>query len=67
MLTRTVGLDPGKKNILTMADSNGNSLRYTACQRNFGGKLARYRNMLSEEKDKKGIEELKAHLYREKQ
>ena len=31
---RTVGLDPGKKNILTMADSDGNSLRYTACQRN---------------------------------
>lgn len=59
---RTIGLDPGKKNILTMADSDGNSMRYTACQRNFEGKLVRYRKVLSEEKEKKGIKELETHL-----
>lgn len=59
---RTVGLDPGKKNILTMADRDGNSLKYTACQRNFESKLVRYRKVLSEEKDKNRVYELETYL-----
>ena len=60
--SRTVGLDPGKKNILTMVDRDGNSLRYTACQRNFESKLMRYRKVLSEEKDKNCVTELETYL-----
>lgn len=56
------GLDPGKKNILTMADGDGNVLRYTACQRNFESKLTRYRKVLSEERDKHHMTELKMYL-----
>lgn len=59
---RPVGLDPGKKNILTMADENGNSLKYTACQRNFESKLVRYRRVLSVEKDKNCVCELETYL-----
>ena len=38
-LSSNVGLDPGKRNIVTMIDSNGRSLRYTAKQRTFESKL----------------------------
>ena len=45
-----VGLDPGNKNIPTMADGDGNFLRYITCQKNFESKLMRYRKVLSEER-----------------
>ncbi len=31
--SRSVGLDPGKKNVFTMTEADGNTLRYTARQR----------------------------------
>lgn len=45
--SRTVGLDPGKKNVLTISDLDGNTLKYTIRQRNFESKLTRYRKVLS--------------------
>ena len=40
--SRSIGLDPGKKNIITMVDCNGISLRYTTSQWNFKSRLTRY-------------------------
>ncbi len=48
--SREVGLDPGKKNILT---TMGSPL-YTARQRNFESHLSRYRSLLKLEKEKSG-------------
>ena len=47
---REVGVDPGKKNLVTMSDKNGVTLRYTCRQRMFEGKLLRYREVLEREK-----------------
>lgn len=48
--------------MLTMADSDGNILRYTAHQRIFESKLARYRTVLGLEKKRFGIDKLEASL-----
>jgi hypothetical protein len=45
-------VDPGKKNLVTMTDSSGISLRYTCRQRRFEGKLDRYHEVLALEKSK---------------
>lgn len=50
---RSVGLDPGKKNIVTTVDSNGVSLRYTAQQRKFESKLSRYTDVLKKKRNPK--------------
>ena len=42
-LSKDVGLDPGKKNVATMIDSDGITLRYMSRQRLFEGRLIRYR------------------------
>ena len=49
---RQVGGDPGKKNLVTMTDSEGISLRYTCRQRRFEGKLSRYLDVLRLEKSR---------------
>ena len=60
--SRSVGLDPGLRNIATMVDTDGNVLRYTSRQRRFESKLARYRSVLHKEKRRGGMEILEARL-----
>ena len=50
-----VGLDPRKRNVATMSDSKGTTLKYTARQRNFESKLTRYRGILAKEKEVRGM------------
>ena len=57
-----VGLDPGKRNLATMTDEDGISLRYTARQRAFESKMCRYRTVLNREKALSGITELETKL-----
>ena len=45
----------GKKNLVTMSDKNGVTLRYTCRQRMFEGKLLRYREVLEREKSKHSV------------
>jgi len=45
--SRNVGVDPGKKNIVTLVDGDGNFLRYSSSQRLFESGLARYRAVMS--------------------
>ncbi len=59
---RAVGLDPGKKNLASMTDENGVSLRYSLRQRNFESKLSRYREILSLEKKRAGVDALETKL-----
>ncbi len=49
---RHVGLDPGKKNVVTTTDENGISLKYSCRQKNFESGLLRYRHVLQREKSK---------------
>lgn len=59
---RHVGLDPGKRNIATMVDENGITLKYKTRQRNHESRLTRYRKVLQKEKRAAGIEEMDAKL-----
>ncbi len=52
--SKAVGVDPGRKNLITMMDSVGISLRYTSRQRLFESKLIRYRRVLELEKSRRG-------------
>ncbi len=47
---RHVGVDLGKKNLVTMTDTSGITLRYTCRQRRFEGKLPRHLRVLEKEK-----------------
>jgi len=60
--SKDVGLDPGKRNILTMTDNEGISVRYTSCQKQFESGLVRYRHVLEKEKRKVGIIETESNL-----
>lgn len=60
--SQKVGLDPGKKNVATMIDSRGVSLKYSARQRAFESKLCRYKRVLLKEKIAAGIETLETEL-----
>ncbi len=60
--SRSVGLDPGKKNIATLVDEDGKILRYTTPQRNFESKLTRFKAVLSKEKTRRGIERIESSL-----
>ena len=53
--SKCTGLDPGKKNIITMVDGDRISLKYTTSQRNFESRLTRYKLVLSKERKKFGI------------
>ena len=53
---RGVGLDQGKRNIVTMVCENNKRLRYTTAQRNFQSGLTRYREVLLKEKRSFGVE-----------
>ena len=48
--SREVGLDPGKRNIMTMTDKEGISIRYTARQKQFESGLTRYLRVLEKRK-----------------
>ncbi len=49
--TRThVGVDPGKRNLVTMIDAEGTVLRYTCRQRMFESKHTRYQAIMKKEK-----------------
>ena len=63
--SREVGLDPGKRNILTMTDKEGISIRYTARQKQFESGLTRYLRVLEKEKRKWGITSIEATLSRQ--
>ena len=58
--SKCTGLDTGKKNIITMVDGDGISLKYTCTtsQRNFKSRLTRYKLVLSKERKKFGINEI---------
>lgn len=58
----SVGVDPGRKNIITALDQDGRKLRYTSSQRTFESKLTRYRVVIEREKRKAGITEKEAEL-----
>ena len=60
--SKVVGLDPGKKNVVTMVDADGNVTKYSARQRNFESKLTRFRTVLESEKKKAGIDKLESSL-----
>ena len=57
-----VGLDPGKKNIVTMVDNRGVKLGYSTRHRNFESRLTRYRRVLHREKERHGVFELEREL-----
>lgn len=50
-----VGVDPGRKNLVTLVDQDGRKLRYTSKQRMFESGLARYREIMDREKRKASI------------
>ena len=60
--SKSVGLDPGKRNVATIIDEDGISLRYTSRQRAFESKLCRFRTVLKREKDLAGITALETEL-----
>ena len=60
--SKCVGLDPGKRNVATMIDSDGIKLKYTARQRLFESKVVWYRHVLEMEKRRAGIDTLEAKL-----
>ena len=60
--SKKVGLDPGKRNVATMIDEDGVSLRYTSRQRRFESKLCRHENVLKKEKEAAGVTELEEKL-----
>lgn len=60
--SKTIGLDPGKKNVATLTDADGVVLKYTARQRNSESKLVRFRRVLAKEKKAAGIYKLEAKL-----
>ena len=49
---RQVGVDPGKKNLVTMMDENRVSLCYTCRQRMFESKMTRHQRLLEQEKSR---------------
>ena len=57
-----VGVDPGKKNVITCMDAKGRYLRYSSRQRMFESKLSRYRQVLEREKQTHGISEAEIHF-----
>ena len=59
---RRVGLDPGKRNIVTMICEKGKKLKYTAKQRNFESNLYRYRDMLKRGRTKGDVDALETDL-----
>ena len=59
-----VGVDPGRKNVITAVDKEGRTLRYTSSQRTFESGLTRYRKVIEREKNKKGISQIEAKLSR---
>ena len=59
---RCVGLDPGKRNIATLVDENGVSMRYTSKQRICESGLSRYKEVLLKERKAEGVEELETEL-----
>ena len=59
---RKVGLDPGKKNIITMVCERNQKLRYTTAQKNFESGLVRYRKTLLKEKRAVGVEAVETEL-----
>lgn len=63
-LSSQVGVDPGRRNIITAVDREGRKLRYTSSQRAFESKLLRYREVLEKEKEKNGIVQKEAELSR---
>ncbi len=50
-----MGVDPGRRNVITAVDQDGRTLRYTSRQRTFESGLARYRDVLKKEKRRKRI------------
>lgn len=60
--SKTVGLDLGRRNVATMIDSDGITLRYTSKQCLFESKMLRFRKILRREKDKAGVTQLEAKL-----
>lgn len=59
---RKIGLDPGKRNIVTMVCERNERLRYTTAQRNFESSLLRYRQSLLKEKRAQGVEAVETKL-----
>ena len=59
---RRVGLDPGKRNVVTMVCEVGDKLKYTTKQRNFESGLSRYNAVLLREKKKYGVEQAETEL-----
>lgn len=57
-----VGCDPGKSNLVSMVDSNGNKLSYTSVQRRFEIKLPKCKKILEKEKDRHGINQIEVPL-----
>jgi hypothetical protein len=57
-----VGADPGKFNLLYMADGNGNKLRYTAFQRRTESLSKRNHRILLKEKQHNGVIEIETKL-----
>ena len=55
--SRSVGLDPGKKNMATITHENSITVQYSSRQRNFKSKLTRYRWILNKEKKEAGVED----------
>ena len=60
--SKCVGLDPGKRNVATMIDTDGITLKYTSRQRLFESRVVRYRQVLEMEKRRAGIDALEAKL-----
>lgn len=60
--SRSIGVDPGRKNLITATDGDGNTLRYTSRQRLFECKEIRHREVLEREKKKREISKLEADL-----
>ena len=57
-----VGLDPGKRSLVYMMDSNGNKLQYTAPQRKRENKAKTNQRILLEERKRNGIIEKETDL-----
>ena len=59
-----IGVDPGRKNLITATNGDGNLLRYTSRQRLFECKEIRHREVLERENKKSKISEPKAYPFK---
>ena len=61
-LSKSVGLDPGKRNVATMVDGDGTKLRYTSRQRTSESLVFRYRDVLQKLNKENDVNTLIAEL-----